>query len=719
MAKVFHLIPHSWLMPEYWQYPTVSMGLGPLQAIYQARFIKYLENRGLQEPSDRKVWCFCGDGEMDEAESLGALRVASREQLDNLVFVVNCNLQRLDGPVWGNGKIIQELESVFRGAGWNVIKVVWGQSWEPLLSADKDGVLQKRMDEACDGDYQNYKFHGGKYTREHFFGKYPETAKLVENLTDEDIWRLKRGGHDSQKVYAAYNEAVKHKGKPTVILAKTIKGYGLGAAGEGVNTAHNTKKMAIEELKVFRDRFAIPLTDKEVEKIPFYRPKDSSVEITYLKEQRKKLGGFLPSRRTKATETLKIPGLDAFKQQLEGTKDRESSTTTSFVRILSTLCKDKQIGKRIVPIVPDEARTFGMEGLFRQLGIYSNVGQNYTPVDANQVMYYKEAQDGQILEEGINEAGAFCSWLSAGTSYSNNNTLMIPFYIYYSMFGFQRVGDLAWAAGDSRARGFLIGGTSGRTTLNGEGLQHQDGHSHILAGTIPNCVTYDPTFNYELAVIIQNGLKRMVEDKEDVFFYITTMNENYTHPKMPKGAEDGIVKGMYKFKEGSNKHKLHASLLGCGSILREVIAAAELLEKNHKVSANIWSVTSFNNLAEDGRNIERENMLNPEKSAKKPFITKCLEKEKGVVVAATDYIKQYAEQVHPFIPKPYKVLGTDGFGRSDSRANLRSHFEVDRHYIVIATLKTLADNGDIDAKEIAAAMKKYKISKDKPNPLTV
>lgn len=713
--------PHPWLMPHYWQFPTVSMGLGPLQAIYQARFMQYLDNRGLEKTSDRKVWCFCGDGEMDEPESTGALSLAGREKLDNLIFVINCNLQRLDGPVRGNGKIIQELESIFKGAGWNVIKLIWGNLWDPLFEKDKTGILLKRMEEVVDGEYQNYKAHGGAYTREHFFGKYPELKALVEDLTDEDIARLNRGGHDVQKVYAAYKAASENTGKPTVILAKTVKGYGLGSAGEALNIAHNTKKMTADQLKAFRDRFDIPIPLDQVAEAPFFRPNVDSVEIQYLLERRKSLGGFLPARRMEADETLNIPDLSIFEAQLKGTGDRKISTTMAFVRLLTTLCKDKEAGPRVVPIVPDEARTFGMEGLFRQLGIYSPVGQLYQPVDSDQVMYYKEAKDGQILEEGINEAGSFCSWLAAATAYSTHNITLIPFYIFYSMFGFQRIGDLAWAAGDSRARGFLIGGTAGRTTLNGEGLQHEDGHSQLLANTIPNCISYDPTFAYELAVIIQNGLKRMVANRESVFYYITVMNENYAHPDMPEGSETGIINGMYLFKKAETNpaFKNRVQLLGSGTILREVIEAAKLLEDDFQITADIWSVTSFNLLGRDGQAIDRWNRLHPLETPKLPFITQCLQTTEGPVIAATDYIKAFADQVRGFIPRRYDVLGTDGFGRSDTRAKLRYFFEVDRYYIAVTALNALAEEGRLSKEIVVKAMQQYQINPEKPNPMTV
>ncbi|HEY3326823.1 MAG TPA: pyruvate dehydrogenase (acetyl-transferring), homodimeric type [Novimethylophilus sp.] len=709
--------PHPWLMPDFWQFPTVSMGLGPLQGIYQARFLKYLHDRGIADTSDRKVWVFCGDGEMDEPESLGAISLASREKLDNLIFVINCNLQRLDGPVRGNGKIIQELEADFRGAGWNVLKVIWGSYWDPLLAMDTKGLLKQRMEEAVDGEYQNFKAKGGAYTREHFFGKYPELKEMVASMSDNDIWRLNRGGHDPHKVYAAYDAAVKHTGQPTVILAKTVKGYGMGAAGEALNPTHQQKSMDLESLRAFRDRFDIPVSDADLEHVPFYRPAENSPEMQYLHERRAELGGYVPARRRQAAP-LQAPPLSAFDNMLGATGDREISTTMAFVRILSTLVRDKQLGKSVVPIVPDEARTFGMEGMFRQLGIYSSTGQLYDPVDSDQVMYYKESKDGQILEEGINEAGAFSSWIAAATSYSTHGVQMIPFYIFYSMFGFQRIGDLAWAAGDSRARGFLLGATAGRTTLNGEGLQHEDGHSHILASTIPNCVSYDPTFAFEVAVIVQDGLRRMVEAQEDVFYYLTVMNENYSHPEMPKGAEEGIIKGLYSFKKSKAKGP-KVQLMGSGVILREVIAAAELLEKDWGVSADIWSATSFNELRRDGLDAERWNMLHPEKPAKESWVGKCLKKAEGPVIASTDYMKAFADQIRAFVPQRFVTLGTDGFGRSDSREALRRHFEVDRYYVTLAALKALADDGKLPVTKAAEAIKKYGIDPNKPNPVTV
>jgi pyruvate dehydrogenase E1 component len=708
--------PHPWLMPDYWQFPTVSMGLGPLQAIYQAHTMKYLHNRNLSESSDRKVWCFTGDGEMDEPESQGAIALAGREKLDNLIFVVNCNLQRLDGPVRGNGKIIQELEGSFRGAGWNVIKVVWGRMWDPLLEKDKLGLLQQRMDEAVDGEYQNYKSHDGAYTREHFFGKYPETLKMVEDLTDDDIYRLNRGGHDPYKVFAAYAAASAHKGQPTVILAKTVKGYGMGPAGEAQNITHSVKKLEIEALKKFRDRFDIPLPDSDLEKVPYYRPPADSPEMRYLHERRKVLGGSLPSRKPDF-EALTVPGIDSLEAVTKGTGKREISTTMAFVRVLSALIKDKEIGKRVVPIVPDEARTFGMEGMFRQLGIYSSAGQLYEPSDSSQVMYYREDIDGQVMEEGINEGGAFAAWLAAATSYTNNDYPLIPFYVFYSMFGFQRVGDLCWAAGDLQARGFLIGGTAGRTTLNGEGLQHQDGHSHILAGTVPNCVTYDPTYGYELAVIIQHGLQEMYVDMKAKYYYITVMNENYIQPAMPKGCEEGIIKGMYLLKKNSKKSSRKVvQLLGSGTILREVVEAAAILKTDFDVDADVWSATSFNELRRDGLITSRWNMLHPEETPRQSFVEECLEGAKGPVVASTDYMKSYADQIREFISGTYTVLGTDGFGRSDTRERLRHFFEVDRYFIVVAALTALVEDNVVDVGQVAAAIKKFGIDPEKVNP---
>ena len=709
--------PHPWLMRDFWSFPTVSMGLGSLMAIYQARFMKHLHQRGLIDASERKVWAFLGDGEMDEPESLGAISLAAREELDNLIFVVNCNLQRLDGPVRGNAKIIQELEGDFRGAGWNVIKVIWGEGWDRLLAKDKKGVLLKRMEEAVDGDYQNYKAKGGAYVREHFFGKYPETAEMVADMTDDEIWALQRGGHDPAKVYAAYAKAMQHTGQPTVILAKTVKGYGLGKAGESVNIAHSLKKPGREALIAFRDRYRIPITDEQLDNPPLYKPDNDSAEMQYLRERREALGGYLPVRRTE-TEVLKVPGFEIFENQTEGSGEREVSTTMAFVRMLTSLTRDKELKERIVPIVPDEARTFGMEGLFRTLGIYTAKGQLYDPVDADQVMWYKEETTGQILQEGITEAGAMSSWVAAGTSYTNHDIAMIPFYIYYSMFGFQRIGDIAWAAGDSQARGFLMGGTAGRTTLAGEGLQHQDGHSLVLASTIPNCRAYDPTFNYELAVIVHDGLERMYRDQENVFYYISVMNENYVHPPMPEGVREGIIEGMYLFREGAPAD-LRVQLLGSGAILREVIEAAELLREDWGVESDVWSVTSFNELARNGADVERHNLLHPDDDPRIPVITNHLAERSGPVIAATDYIRVYAEQVRGYIPHSYKVLGTDGFGRSDTRVKLREFFEVNRHYVAIATLKALADDGKISNEQVSQAIKKYGVDPDKPNPVGV
>ena len=709
--------PHPWLMPNFWQFPTVSMGLGPIMAIYQARFMKYLENRDIQPQHNRKVWAFMGDGEMDEPESLGAISLATRENLDNLVFVINCNLQRLDGPVRGNGKIIQELEAVFRGAGWNVLKVVWGSYWDHLLAKDKDGVLQRLMEETIDGEYQACKAKGGAYTREHFFGKYPETREMVADMSDEDIWRLNRGGHDPHKVYAAYAEAVESTGRPTVILAKTVKGYGMGEAGEGQNITHSQKKMGEDALKAFRDRFNIPISDDDIAEAPFYKFAEDSVEMEYMRKSREKLGGYMPVRSDTA-EPLIIPGLDIFDALLKDSGDREFSTTMAFVRMLSTLARDKNIGKNIVPIVPDEARTFGMEGMFRQLGIYSCKGQLYEPMDSDQVMYYREDIKGQILEEGINEAGAMSSWIAAGSAYSAHGVSMIPFYIYYSMFGFQRIGDLAWAAADMQVRGFLMGGTAGRTTLAGEGLQHQDGHSLVVAGTIPNCVSYDPTFAYELAVIIHSGMKRMYQLKENVFYYISVMNENYLHPAMPKGAEEGIIKGIYCLEEGEEKG-LKVQLMGSGTILREVIAAARLLKKDFKINADVWSVTSINELAREAQSCARWNQLHPTKKARQSYLETQLMGRKGPVIVSTDYIRAYAEQIREFVPSRFVSLGTDGFGRSDTRENLRIFFEVNRFYIVLAALKALSDSGEIESKVVQQAIKKYGIDPEKPEPTTV
>ncbi|MBY5923819.1 MULTISPECIES: pyruvate dehydrogenase (acetyl-transferring), homodimeric type [unclassified Halomonas] len=713
--------PHPWLMPDFWQFPTVSMGLGPIQAIYQAHVMKYLHSRELHDMQDRKIWCFMGDGECDEPESLGAIHLASREKLDNLIFVINCNLQRLDGPVRGNSRIIDELEGVFRGAGWNVLKVVWGRHWDPLFEKDKKGMLQKRMDEAVDGDYQNYKANGGAYTREHFFGKYPETADLVKDMSDEDIWKLNRGGHDPFKVYAAYHEATTNaNGRPTVILAHTVKGYGMGGGdGEAANEAHQVKTMEYEALKRFRDRFGIPISDEQLKDVPYYKPEDDSPEMKYMHYRREQLGGYLPSRRADF-EALEIPGLDdkTFASQTAGSKGREVSTTMAFVRVLNGLVKDKKIGKRVVPIIPDEARTFGMEGMFRQLGIYTSEGQKYEPVDKGQIMFYREDQKGQILEEGITEAGAMSAWIAAATSYSNNNTTLLPFYIYYSMFGFQRIGDLAWAAGDMQARGFLCGGTAGRTTLNGEGLQHQDGHSLLQAAMIPNCRTYDPTYAHEVAVIVQDGLKRMFADKENCFYYLTLMNENYEHPELAEIPAEDIIKGMYLLRETEGK-KGHVQLLGSGTILREVEAAAEMLAEEWGVGSDIWSVTSFNELRREALGLDRQAFINPEAKPEKPHVTKCLEGRKGPAIASTDYMKLYADQVRAWVPTDYHVLGTDGYGRSDTREALRAFFEVDRYYVTVAALKALADRDEIDRKVVAEALKKYDIDPNKPNPLDV
>ena len=714
--------PHPKLMPEFWQFPTVSMGLGPLMAIYQARFLKYLHARGIANTENRKVWVFCGDGEMDEVESLGAIGLAAREKLDNLVFVINCNLQRLDGPVRGNGKIIQELEGEFRGAGWNVIKLIWGKGWDELLAKDHDGALRKLMMETNDGDYQAMKANDGAYVRKNFFGRDPRTLKMVEHMTDDEIWNLQRGGHDSQKVYAAFHAAQNHGGQPSVLLVKTVKGFGMGKIGEAKNTVHQTKKLSDEDIKAFRDRFNIPIPDSQLAELPFYKPADDTPEMKYLHERRKALGGYLPHRRVKADESFTVPALDTFKAILEATPEgREISTTQAYVRFLTQLLRDQALGPRVVPILVDEARTFGMEGLFRQIGIYNPAGQQYTPVDKDQVMYYKEDKAGQILQEGINEAGGMSSWIAAATSYSTNNRIMIPFYVYYSMFGFQRIGDLAWAAGDMQARGFLLGGTSGRTTLNGEGLQHEDGHSHILANTIPNCVSYDPTFAHEVAVIMHDGMKRMVERQENVFYYLTLLNENYPMPGLQPGTEVQIIKGMYLCKQAPAlpKDAPTVQLLGSGTILRESFFAQELLEKDWGVAASVWSCPSFNELTRDGQNAERWSLLHPTEEAKVPFVTQQLSASQGPVVASTDYMKAYAEQIRPFIPKgrTYKVLGTDGFGRSDFRSKLREHFEINRHYIVVAALKALSEDGVLPATKVAEAIAKYNIQADKINPL--
>ncbi len=707
--------PHPWLMPDYWQFPTVSMGLGPIMAIYQARFMKYLHHREIKQTDKRTVWAYLGDGETDEPESLGAISMAGREKLDNLIFVINCNLQRLDGPVRGNGKIIQELEGVFRGAGWNVIKVIWGSKWDELFAKDTQGLLKKRMEEVVDGEYQAYKAKDGAYVREHFFGKYPELLKMVEHMSDDDIYRLDRGGHDPFKVFQAYKAAKEHTGQPTVILAKTVKGYGMGEAGEGQNATHSQKKLGLKQVANFAERFDVPVTDKDVKELNLYRPAEDSEEMQYLRERRQKLGGSLPVRSFDLEE-INVPSLEAFSALLESTGGREMSTTMALNRIITLLVRDKNLKDRIVPIVPDEARTFGMEGLFRQLGIYSSSGQLYQPEDHDKVMWYKEDIKGQVLQEGINEAGAISDWIAAATAYATHNTTMIPFYVYYSKFGFQRVGDLAWAAGDMQAKGFLIGGTAGRTTLNGEGLQHQDGDSHVVANTIPNCITYDPTYAYELAVIIQSGLHRMYELNENVFYYITTMNEIYAHPQMPKGAEQGIVKGMYQL-DSIGDGELEVQLMGSGTILREVEKAAQMLADDWGVKSNIWSVTSFNELTREAQAIDRENRFSVDK-AQVPYITQCLADAKGPVIAATDYMRNYAEQVRKYIPGRYEVLGTDGFGRSDSRAALREFFEVDASYVVVSTLKALVDEGVMDKASVTKAMRKYGIDGNKPNPMT-
>ncbi|MFA6162329.1 MAG: pyruvate dehydrogenase (acetyl-transferring), homodimeric type [Methylobacter sp.] len=707
--------PHPWLMPDFWQFPTVSMGLGPIMAIYQARFMRYLQDRGLADTTGRKVWSFLGDGETDEPESLGAIGMAGREKLDNLIFIVNCNLQRLDGPVRGNGKIIQELESEFRGAGWNVIKLIWGQRWDSLLARDKDGLLAKRMMECVDGDYQTFKAKDGAYVREHFFNT-PELKAMVADWSDRDIWELNRGGHDSAKVYAAFHAAVNHQGQPTVILAKTIKGYGMGESGQAQNITHQQKKMSTSSLSSFRDRYGLPVTDDELPDMPYIAFAEGSKELEYMKQRRAELGGHLPARRAKSY-ALNVPVLSDFKALLEATgEDREISTTMAFVRLLNILVKDKNIGKRIVPIVPDESRTFGMEGMFRQLGIWSQVGQLYTPQDADQLMFYKEDKHGQVLQEGINEAGGLCDWIAAGTSYSTHNVPMIPFFIYYSMFGFQRVGDLIWAAADQRTRGFLMGGTAGRTTLNGEGLQHEDGHSHMMSATVPNCVSYDPTYAYELAVIIQDGLRRMYVEQEDIFYYITVMNENYSHPAMPKGVELDILKGMYSFSKGAKKKGPRVQLLGSGTIFREVEFAAELLRNDWGVEADLWSCPSFTELARDGQSCERWNRLHPTETARQSHVAQCLSNAQGPVIAASDYTRAFAEQIRAYISAPYTVLGTDGFGRSDTRENLRRFFEVDRYHVVVAALKSLADMGQFDSAKVDVAIAKYGIKPDVTAP---
>ena len=709
--------PHPWLMPDFWQFPTVSMGLGPMMAIYQARFMRYMEHRGMMEPTDRKVWAFLGDGEMDVPESMGAITMPVREGLDNLVFVVNCNLQRLDGPVRGNGKIIQELEAAFGGAGWNVIKVVWGSRWDPLLAEDHTGKLKRLMEETVDGEYQVYKARDGAYVREKFFGKHPETLEMVANMSDEEVWRLNRGGHDHRKIFAAYDAATRHTGQPTIILAKTVKGFGLGEAGEGQNIAHQQKKMDTEALRAFRDRFNIPIADKDLESVPFYMPPEDSEELEYMHERRRSLGGYLPARRKEAPP-VQVPALETFKTQLDGTGEREVSTTMAFVRMLTALTRDKQIGKHIVPIVPDEARTFGMEGMFRQIGIYASQGQLYEPEDAGELMYYREDKSGQILEEGINEAGSYCSWAAAGTAYSNHNVQMVPFYIYYSMFGFQRIGDFIWAGGDQQARGFLIGGTAGRTTLAGEGLQHQDGHSLVAASTVPNCRSYDPTYAYELAVIVHDGLRRMIGEQENVFYYVTCMNENYVHPPMPAGVEDGILKGMYLLQVGQ-QGKVRAQLMGSGTILREVIAAAELLSTDFRIPVDVWSVTSFNELRREALEIERWNHLHPDEPPRKSYIEECLANRPGPYIAATDYMKIVPDQIQRWVPGTFVSLGTDGYGRSDGRKALREHFEVDKHHIAVTALKALADDGVLDQKTVVQAIEKYGIDPEKPDPVTL
>ncbi|WP_133468319.1 pyruvate dehydrogenase (acetyl-transferring), homodimeric type [Paraglaciecola marina] len=712
--------PHPHLMKDYWQFPTVSMGLGPLQAIYTARFLKYLTDRGIKDCSGQRVYCYMGDGECDEPESLGAIGLATREGLDNLTFVINCNLQRLDGPVRGNGKIIQELEGTFRGAGWEVVKVIWGSYWDALIARDKSGKLLQLMSETVDGEYQNCKAKGGKYTRENFFNKYPETAALVANMSDEDIFRLNRGGHDPVKVFAAYQKAMDTKGRPTVILAKTVKGFGLGASGEALNIAHNVKKMDVDSIKQFRDRFNIPVADEAIPDLPYFKFAEDSVEYKYMKERREALGGTLPQRRMQAEEQLEMPELSIFDAILKGSGDRQVSSTMTFVRVLNSLLKDKKIGKRIVPIIPDEARTFGMEGLFRQVGIYASEGQKYVPQDADQVAYYREDKKGQVLQEGINELGAMASWVASGTSYSTCNATTIPFYIYYSMFGFQRVGDLAWAAGDSQARGFLLGATAGRTTLNGEGLQHQDGHSHVQANLIPNCVTYDPTYGYEVAVIVQDGLRRMYGENENVFYYLTLMNENYQHPAMPEGDDVAadIIKGIYKLERvEAKKAKSNVQLMGSGTILNEVRKAAQILSADYNVSSDVYSVTSFNELAREGQDVTRWNMLNPEAEPLTAHIGQVITKDAGPAIAATDYVKGYSDQVRAFIETDYRCLGTDGFGRSDSRDNLRTHFEVNAAYVVVASLYELSKRGEVEKSVVTEAIKRFDINTDKLNPL--
>ncbi|THF65803.1 pyruvate dehydrogenase (acetyl-transferring), homodimeric type [Pseudothauera nasutitermitis] len=713
--------PHPWLMPDFWQFPTVSMGLGPLQAIYTARFTKYLASRGLidaKKAEQRKVWAFLGDGETDEVESLGAIGMAAREKLDNLVFVINCNLQRLDGPVRGNGKIIQELEAEFRGAGWNVIKVIWGTHWDALFARDKKGILKKRMMECVDGEYQTFKAKDGAYVREHFFNS-PELKELVADWTDDEIWNLNRGGHDIFKIFAAYQAATEHQGQPTLILAKTIKGFGMGQAGEAMNISHQQKKLDLDAIRRFRDRFGLPVPDDKLAELPYLKFEEGSPEYKYMMERRVALGGFLPQRRRKA-DALAVPGLDTFDALLKASGEgRELSTTMAIVRIMNTLLKDKQIGKHVVPIVPDESRTFGMEGMFRQYGIWNQQGQKYVPEDHDQLMFYKESTTGQVLQEGINEAGAMADWIAAGTAYSVHNVQTIPFYICYSMFGLQRTLDLCWAAADQRARGFLIGGTAGRTTLNGEGLQHEDGHSLLLANLIPNCVSYDPTFQYEVAVIVQDGLRRMFAEQEDVYYYLTVMNENYEHPEMPAGAEGHILKGLYAFRKGNASNGPRVQLLGSGTIFREVIAAADLLKNDWGVEADIWGAPSFNELARDGQDAERWNLLHPLEAPRQSHVEKLLKDTRGPVIAATDYVRLFAEQIRPFVKRTYVTLGTDGFGRSDTREQLRHFFEVDRHWVTVAALKALADEGVIERDKVAAALLKYQLDPNKPNPLTV
>jgi pyruvate dehydrogenase E1 component len=712
--------PHPWLMPNYWQFPTVSMGLSAIQAVYQAHFLKYLHLRGITKTDNRHVWVFCGDGEMDEPESRGALHLAARRKLDNLILVINCNLQRLDGPVFGNGSIIREFERIFRGMGWSVIKVLWGAQWDPIFAKDKNGLIEKRMRGMVDGEFQNYGAKDGAFIRENFFNSDALKA-LIGDLSDDDLFHLFRsglGGHDFKKIHAAYAKAEATKDRPTVILVHTVKGFGLGQAGEGQNIAHNVKKMSDEERRYVRDRFNIELKDKEVDEFTFYHPGKSSAEVKYLAEHRKKLGGHIPSRVAKSAK-MKIPSLDAFDAVLKDSGDREVSNTMSFVRCLTTLLKDKNIGKHIVPIVPDECRTFGMEGMFRQFGIYTIHGQNYTPVDREQLMYYRQATDGQVMEEGISEGGAMSLWMAAATSYSTNHMPMIPFYVYYSMFGHQRVGDYVWAAGDMRARGFLIGATAGRTSLPGEGLQHTDGHSHVFASVVPNSIAYNPTYGYELAVVIQDGLRRMYQENEDVHYYLTVTTESYHHPEMPKGVEDGIIKGMYLLKPSKAKHKQRVQLLGSGTILREVEAAAELLEKDYKVAADVWSATSFNELRRDGLSVRRWNDMHPDKKPKESYVETCLKKQKGPVIAASDFIRAYADQIREWVPQHYVTLGTDGYGRSDTRDRLRHFHENDRYFIVIHALKALVDEGELPASAVKAAMKKYKIDSDKPDPITV